>query len=544
MHIREKKWILAISILGFLFLAGVSLWKFEDHGMQYEVLTESKWEKLKEKLVESDTLTFNLTFNGENLPFDAAAKTFYLPLAMEEEWERGTFSGVSGETEISVFFLEDFSEGDKLSMIQKNDSVPFVACMGDNYSVYHLKITGVPIVTFSSTEQVKDGLSVFAFSLYDYADKEDWTIHCYTTSSLHGNTSLAYDKKSLRLKLLEQEDGVFKKHNASLLQMREDDDWILNGLYADESRIRDKLCIDLWNDTGADSNPYGKSFGTDAEYVEVFINDSYQGLYLLMYPIDRKQIGTEAVSDQIAAGETQIERIYKKKYTALWQESDFMGEMPDPNMPDYRGGFYVKGDTVLGDLSEWEPLRALASCITGSDEKFADEITTIADQNNVVENWLFYQAIAGFDNQAKNYYYAVRRQGDGLKGYFIPWDLNISFGVVYADNPYYCEEDSSTVNQPVLWEPGQRLVQLDVGGSAGLAKKTWEKWRAGAFSDEALQERIASLEAFVKDSGAFKREKERWQEGNCKDDFSLVYAYAGKRMEFVDRYVEALGETE
>jgi hypothetical protein len=464
---------------------------------------------------------------------------------MEDTWETGTFAAVSEEKPVTVMFQEDFIREDKLELIKSNASIPFVAYDGASYGFYYLKITGVPIVDFSSTEYVsEEGLPIFAFGLYDYADQEDWVEHCYTTSTLHGNTSLAYDKKSLRLKLLEEKEGSFEKHNAELLSMRKDDDWILNSLYADESRIRDKLSIDLWNAVGANSNPFGKSFGTDAEYVEVFINDNYQGLYLLMYPIDRKQLGMKAVSEQLAAGETEIERLYKKKYTAFWQEADFTGSMPDENMPDYRGGFYLKGDTILGDLSEWEPLRALAACIEGTDAVFASQITTLTDQQNVIENWLFYQAIAGFDNQSKNIYYAVRKSGNGLKGYFIPWDLNISFGVVYADNPYYCEEDASTVNQLVEWEPGQRMIENNVEDSAVLAKETWDNWRDGVFRCDNLTARIEALERFVKDSGAFDREMQRWQDSNCNSDFSLLYDYAEKRMEFIDGYIDTLSKAE
>lgn len=536
--IRKKKWLLFASACMLILISAFYLLFVDNHRIAYRTITPQKLEKLQENTTKAEEINFDLTFNGERLPLDEESKTFYLPLEMTKEWEEGEIG--TEDAALTLFFLEDFVIEDKLSLIKENRGIPFVVCGENSYSVYYLKITGVPIAEFYSTEAVsEEGLAIFGFSLYDYGSKKDWVERCYTTSELHGNTSLAYEKKSLRLKLLQEKDGRFQKYHADLLGLRKDNDWILNGLYADESRIRDKLCIDLWNEVGAGSNPFGKSFGTDGEYVEVFINNHYQGLYLLMYPIDRKQLGMEAVSHQLAKGDTWIERIYKKKYTALWQESDFTGEMPDENMPDYRGGFYLKGDTVLGDLSEWEPLRELAACIESDDNTFRDRITSIVDEQNVIENWLFYQAIAGFDNQAKNMYYAVRRQDGGLKGYFIPWDLNISFGVVYADNAYYCERDASTITQPVLWEPGKRLVELDAKEGTALAAETWQRWRKGAFSDELLAERIASLESFVKDSGAFLRETERWQEGNCNPDFSLLYDYANQRLEFVDEYVES-----
>ena len=39
------------------------------------------------------------------------------------------------------------------------------------------------------------------------------------------------------------------------------------------------------------------------------------------------------------------------------------------------------------------------------------------------------------NNENKNHYFVTRRQNGMLKGYFIPWDMNISFGCVYEENP-------------------------------------------------------------------------------------------------------------
>ncbi|MBE5870310.1 MAG: hypothetical protein E7294_03465 [Lachnospiraceae bacterium] len=539
MYIREKKILLCFSILCLLAIGVFVQKKAERYPIQYSYLDDSGRMKLVNKMKLNEQMELSLSFNGESLPFDSEKKVFYLPLSMEKEWESGAFAAQSRSLAAQIFFLEDFGKEDKKELICQNHAIPFLAVSDGCCGSFFLKFTGVPVMEFKGTEQTTaEGLPVFSMALFDYAKHSGWVKRCFAGSALHGNTSLTYPKKSLRLKLLEQTEEGFSKHNADLLGIREDDDWILNSLYADESRVRDKLCMDLWQELGANSNPFGKNFGVSGEFVEVFINDSYQGLYLLTHPIDRKQTGMQAVSAQLAAGETQIERIYKKKYTASWQEADFVGESPDPNSLNYRGGFYLKGDTILGNETEWEPLRKLAACIEGEDDAFRAGITKISDRQNIIENWLFYQAIAGFDNQAKNMYYVVRKQQGGLKGYFIPWDLNISFGVVYAENDYYCEEDPSTVRQKVEWEPGNRLIKLDVDHSRALAKETWEKWRSGVLSEENLQKRIEGLERFVKDSGAFAREKERFPEGNCREDFSMLYDYAKKRLQFVDELTE------
>lgn len=548
-----KKTLLWISILVLIVFAGVCLAR--DREPSVLVAGEEKINSIKEKTGALDR-DFGLFFDGERLPYDAASRTFYLPVDMETaQWEDGRLTGAfyedaqgggtlsdDGGQTAQLLFAESYRDADKQEAIARGRSFSFLAVAKDGWGEYNLVFTGLPMMTFTGTEYTaQDGTQMFLLRVYDTDHTGDWVTECYTQSRLRGNTSLSYEKKSLRLYLKDlKKDGTFEKCNENLLGLRDDDDWILNALYADNTRIRDQLCIDLWNEVGAGNNPYGQNFGTQSAMVEVLIGDAYQGVYDLMVPIDRKQLNMEAVSTQLAAGGTVVERIYKKKYTAVWNAADFTGPLPDLNRPDYRGGFYLKGDTVLQNEEEWEPLYRIASLLEADDETFAAGITEEADQQNLIDNWLFYQAIAGFDNENKNIYYVARNRGGSYYGYFIPWDMNLSFGAVYAENVYYSEESDSVVGEWVDWQPGQRMIELDVDGSKKLVAATWESWREGAFSDENLQERIGDLEHRVKDSGAFAREAARWQNGNQDGDFSFLYEFAKERMKELDSYISAL----
>ena len=537
-----KKGLLVFSLLGLLAVSMVSLLLGNDRGMQYKYVTEAKAGKLMENLDRSESgLSFSLCFREQPLAVDEAERTFFLPVDCEDvTWENGAFSATAGT---EIFFLEDFTRIEKQDLTAQNRAIPFLAVQDDAYEICYLKLTGLPVISFTGTEEVfEDGNILYQLTLYEQAGKQDWVTQSLTTATIRGNTSREYEKKSLRLKLKKQKkDGSFVGNNETLLDIRKDDDWILNSLYADNSRIRDKLCMELWQETGAYHNPYGQNFGVTGEYAEVLINGGYAGLYLLTHPIDRKQLGMDSVSTQLARGETVIERIYKKKYTAAWLESDFTGAYPDPNLNNFRGGFFLKGDTVLENEEEWEPLRQMAACMEADDEVFKDTLGTLADTENIADNWLFFQAIAGFDNENKNVYYISRRTGNGSYGYFIPWDMNLSFGAVYADNAFYAEETMDEVETPVAFQPGMRMISLDVDESCAYVKKCWEAWRGGAFATDALLERMNELMGELIVSGAMEREMARWPSGNASADISLMQQFTEKRMEFMDSYVESLG---
>lgn len=545
-----KKWVMALSLVVLVLFSGFSIKYLDKSTMQIQVLTQKKAEKITSNMSEAektDSLLESkvlLTFEDKALAYDEASNTFFLPLSMQtDNWEKGSFSTTSEA--FTPFFLNDFVQENKLSLMAENTIIPLYLVGEGSYFTTNLKITGVSIANFQASEEaLEDGTPLFELMVYDnegnYQIERDFVKRCYVASRLRGNTSLNYEKKSLRLNLYEQKKSGFKKANRDFLGMRDDNDWILNALYADGSKIKDKLANDLWEQTGALNNPYNKMYGSQLEYVEVFINNAYQGIYGLMYPIDRKQLGMDSVSSQLAKGETVIERIYKKKYSADWSASDFTGALPDVDMPDYRGGFYLKGDTILLNEEEWEPLRELAACIEGDDTTFTEQITKIIDQSNTLDNWLFYQAIGGFDNYAKNVYYIARNKGDSYYGYFIPWDLNISFGDVYADNEYYCKADSSVVRELIAWQPAQRMIDLNAADSRNILSLKWESWRKDIFSDKAVFASIDALEKTVKESGAYIREKTRWPGGRYEEDFTGMKEFTKERLAYVDEYIEGL----
>lgn len=536
----KKKIVLSVSFIVLVAVCVIALIRDEQSGMKYRCMNTAKYEEILNRLPQMQELSFSLCFREQKLPVNESDHTFFLPVDLSSgKWEMGEFTATD---DVDIFFLEDFKKEEKKKLVAENVSIPMIAVSGEGYLLCYLKLTGMPVLSFQGTEwYAQDGNPIFDMVLYENCGMDDWITHVYTTATIRGNTSKEYEKKSLRLKLKkEKKDGSFGSVNKNLLGIRSDDDWILNSLYADNSRIRDKLCMELWQECGAWQNPYQANFGVQGEYTEVVINNGYAGLYLLTHPIDAKQLRMQRTSRQIAAGEDIIERIYKKKYTAAWQTSDFTGDFPDPNLKDFRGGFFLKGDVVTGELSEWQPLYEMAACIEADDQTFTELIGQIADTKNIADNWLFFQAIGGFDNENKNVYYIARNQNNRYYGYFIPWDMNLSFGSVYTDNVYYSEESMAAVKQLVMFEPGTRMIDLDVMQSRKYVKNTWEKWRNGAFATDKLISRMEELQEQIIASGALAREMQRWPDGNANEDISFMKEYTKQRMEFVDGYLSGI----
>ncbi len=531
--------IFALSVAGFII---VLVYAIGQGGFSKSVFADDDVIKRIEertKALDTDKYQLLVSYKDVYLPCEEDKHLFYMPLDMEnDKWEEFSLSGFLKERDdpdselidAQFLFVDDYSKTDKKDAIKKGTEYPFYVVTDEGYIKGSIIFSGMNLISFDVTdEKADDGTNKFMMTVIP--SNGNAPVSVKTSASLHGNTSLAFEKKSLRLRL---------DKNKKLLGLRKDDDWVLNSLYADETRIRDMLCIDLWNDTGAYDNPYGRQFGSDAEYAEVFINGGYQGMYLLMVPIDAKQIGSEKVSKQTESEREVIERLYKKKYTAEWKSDDFIGELPDPAMPDYRGGFYLKGDMILGNEKEWEPMYRMAKLIEGDDETFKANILNEADAESIIDNWLFYQAIDGVDNENKNYYYVIKNDNGKEKGYFIPWDMNLSFGDVYIENDYYSIFDEKALTEEISWEPGEKWIRSGDEEALSLLYEKWDEWRKGTFSDESLKKKIALYEHKVKDSGAFAREMKRYPNGNADEDFDHLYDFATDRETFVDELVKGI----
>ena len=65
------------------------------------------------------------------------------------------------------------------------------------------------------------------------------------------------------------------------------------------------------------------------------------------------------------------------------------------------------------------------------------------------------------------------------------------------------------------------MVELDALGSRDYVKETWRKLREGPLADDALMGRVDGLVHEIRDSGALRRNEERWPESNSEADYVL-----------------------
>lgn len=287
---------------------------------------------------------------------------------------------------------------------------------------YQFFRTELPILVVQTRDAEIIG-ELYQSGTFDLIEDGQVTTTGNTGIRLRGNTSLGFPKKSYRMELWEDEEGVTNS-SASLLGMREDDDWLLDGMWNEPLAIRDKSAMELWLSFGRvhyQQEEPNAQLGADRRYCELFINGSYKGLYYLGERLDRKQLKLEAYDgDPLIGGE-----LYKAKE---WVNAVGGFSLPQvDNSSTEWGNYEIKYPTDPGTF-DWAKLRNFKDFfINGSDTEIIEQSAEKVDIDNLVDYFIFTNLIYGFDNQGNNVYIARRDQMSPY--FFVSWDYDATLGI-------------------------------------------------------------------------------------------------------------------
>lgn len=215
--------------------------------------------------------------------------------------------------------------------------------------------TKLPVVHINYETPISKETPVQAKFVLEYADRETGNVkkeNYLCTVKYRGATSISFDKKSLAVEL---EDDTGKDADANLLGLREGNNkWILDAVACDLSGLHNRVAMDVFNSYSTlpwATNYHGRC-GTVGSFVELWLNDTYQGFYCLSDKINRKLLGVGkekkgqmvgAIYKCIAHGPWSFFQPYESKPTGTEDEWN-KWELSYPNNPS---------------VEAWEPLLTI-----------------------------------------------------------------------------------------------------------------------------------------------------------------------------------------
>jgi spore coat protein H len=418
--------------------------------------------------------------------------------------------GAYQSVEIDGVALKENEKND-LGRVMFNHPYTVTARSGNRTDIYQLYFTNLPLLHIYTETKIPDEPKVLSLMELAYANVKDGTgeTRVYTSYAgieIRGRTSAVHEKKSYGLEL--REDKYGKDSQASLLGMRTGEDWILDAMYVDPLRMRNKLSFEVWGKmwSGKSETPFrADPPGIHCEYIELFINQRYMGLYCLSERLDETLIKL-SVSQQGAEG-------------ALYKAIEWPGgatAFQTYNSEPGTSMIWEGWEQVYPDhLYHWEPLAELRKTVVlDEDELFKEKIDTLINVDAVAEYYLFINLILAHDNIIKNYFLA--RYENESAFLILPWDLEASWGIMWHGG----ESSSQGLLRNNLYD---RLLELDVEEFDDLLESKWQSYREGIFHLDSLIAPARNYTDLLKRSGAIERENSRWLSAKIDMDQELQY---------------------
>ena len=468
--------------------------------------------------------------NQESNSFFYSIKSYELDFSPLIEITHEDLEIFINENPINNFEIND------LGIVNVTTPLPikFIRCDGTELE-YQLIFTRLPIIQINTNgQQILDDPKIDAdFQLND----PDFLEHGISQREfysdlgieLRGGSAQNYPKKSYAIELWSDNFGT-ETIDSSLLGMRKDDDWILDAMYIDKARMRNRVSTDIWLDFHElhyqNLEPNAKS-GTHGKFVEVFVNDSYNGIYAFTERVDRKLLKLKKFEDGDDHG-----LLYKSIHWengVVWFENYFDF---DPNS-DYWQGWDHKYPDPETEKIIWEPLANFTQFVVeSSDDEFINQIANEIYLDNAVDYFIFLNLLRANDNTGKNVFMVKYNQSDRFM--MLPWDLDGTFGRAWNGN----STNSSNILSNNLFN---RLIENDVDGFKNKLKQRWATSRNNIFTVDNIMSYFENYADVLEQTKAFEREKSKWEVSNTlTGELNYTRGWVESRLDYLDDYFDTL----
>ena len=474
---------------------------------------EEIWALEDEREESEEPLVTRLFCNGAEAAYDAESNTFYCTLGLEngEEWPEiklTTAKNVGGG--LTLCFVDDYAYDACADAIRDGYAYQIMAYTDEAYSYSDVVFTGLPIFSLHTAEEITTEDTPAALNL---AFGNGERLEANARVHLRGNASLVrLDKHSYKVEFTRTEDGK-KKIPQNVPGLGQTDEVILLAMGFDPNMVRDRLSWSMieriWPKDEAFA-PVGR------EYVEVFVNDAYQGAYLMMVPFDRR-----AEIEKAGAGSAQRDSLYRSVIAAV-----------DKGRPIDKGyELFIAPDAE----NPFAGLQTYLRLDDGEmdDETFCREAAAHIDVPSLMRYTLLVQGMALCDNIFNNMYVWAHETAVGVVYRFIPWDMDLSWE----------KEPGAYWDCWMIDALACRVIELDVSGARAELAAQWRQMSEAGFTIDTVREELALYQHELTDSGAFLRDAERWGKEQDEMDVSQIEAVAEYRFELLCRLTQAIGET-
>ncbi len=344
-------------------------------------------------------------------------------------------------------------------------------------------------------------------------------------------------------------DSTGEKKNQRLLGMRKDNHWKLDGGQIDPLRLRNRICSDLWLDMSRD--PWHIQYdstiinGSRGQVTEVILNGQYHGIYSLIEPVDRKQLGLikHDTVNNVFHGQQWNAKLWARTYSfPFYNNGSDTWNGNEVSYPDFEEVNPTDWSTLYNAFEFVRRVDAVDDWQT-----LTDSLDYYFDTPVMEDYFIFLVTIQAPDNETKNIYYSLYDKATGDKRLTItPWDLDFSLG---SKSLQGFTDAMVSPERPLNWvlnlPLGDMFFQSPVHHKH-IIDRYWQL-RDTWLNTDSLVARFQNAISQLEDCGAAAREEARWsgdsdlggKELDLSAELENVIDWITRRMAYLDENIFA-----
>lgn len=331
-----------------------------------------------------------------------------------------------------------------------------------------------------------------------------------------GNSTQGFEKKTYRIELWDEEENDISE---SLLGMPEEEDWILHAMVIDKTQLRIPMSFYLFQRMG--------HYSSNWRFVELVINDDYQGLYILCENIkrDNNRVDIAKLEEDDISGD-ELTGGYILRIDWLGDPGFESNYDSQEGTPMFFQWFYPKADDIQDEqanyIEEWMANFEEAVFSPNYYNSLGNRYDEYIDLDSFTDFLLINELSKNSDGYKLSTYMHKERDSDGGKLNAGPiWDFDQTYGVslvcsnydysgwTYLQNQNDCED---LMSMPMWW---QQMMEDDL--FTNHLNCRWNQMRSTFLHEDSIFHWIDDNEEII--SNAIERNYERW------DDFIGEYIW-------------------
>ena len=464
------------------------------------------------------TAAAQVQFNGKNAAVDNLTGTWLLTVP-ESTFGSDYTAAVTLDTVVTQCLIDgmEVTDGFTFSNVQPGATYRLQAVTGNDTIQANIQFTYWPVIQiYGNFVKRPYYAGTVIYSHPDSSAQETISSRVrWAGSSTAGSDR---KKRNFHLKFY-NEDG--SKKEMSFFGLRSDFHWRLDAGQVDFARVRNRVSKDIWafyahEPYYAAIEPKTPRNYIRGDFVEVFLNDEYMGIYSLNEHMDRQQLKLKPYDYENGVF-----------HGGLWKPMQWSHTTVFNNLPAVDATrktwdqFYVK----YPNIDDVKPTNfqtlydAINFTMNSSTETFLDSAKYYFDIPVMRDYYLHAILMQAPDNVGKNLYYACYDVATDKRLTMALWDQDCTQGQFYINTGSYYHH--AIVGPEVDFRTDQlqshlmfyRLWTTDPSFH-GLATERYWELRATTFNPDSILARYMTYFDRMKRCGADQREIARWSRGS------------------------------